>query len=119
VYDFCEMPQFYSEEFPVARKAHRCVECRAPIEKGEKHLRYAGKWDGNVSGGRQHMLCRELAMFMNSDDECAPFGAMKAAFDADDYRHRPSRHGEPFKTGRRLMARIIRRERSQRSQEER
>lgn len=77
---FCGMPEFYDETFPKARKSYPCVECSAPIENGEKHLRYAGKWDGNVSGGRQHMLCREACMFIRDkfhDGDCIGFGELR------------------------------------------
>ncbi len=72
---YCEWPVFYGESFPKARKAHHCCECSAPIEVGEKHLYWRGKWDGDFSAGRQHMLCREVCMFLNKDNsDCFAFG---------------------------------------------
>jgi hypothetical protein len=62
---YCEWPEFYSETFPKARKAHWCCECAAPIEPGETHLYWRGKWDGEFDTGRQHMLCREVCMELN------------------------------------------------------
>jgi hypothetical protein len=114
--DWCDVPEFYHEEFPVARKAHRCCECEAPIDRGEKHLRWVSKFDGSLDSGRQHMLCRELCMFMNQEgDGCCAFGMMKEAFEDEDYRfNRGYRSEEPYITGRRLMAGILRRERRHR-----
>jgi hypothetical protein len=37
----------------------------APIEVGEEHLYYRGKWDGEFTADRQHMLCREVCMELN------------------------------------------------------
>lgn len=65
----CEPPEFYSEDFPRARKQHPCVECHAPILIGEKHLYYRGKWDGEFNTGRQHMLCREICMELNQESQ--------------------------------------------------
>lgn len=76
---YCEWPEFYHETYPKARKSYRCVECAAPIEVGEVHLKYRGKWDGVVGGGRQHMLCRELCKFIRDefqDGECIGFGQL-------------------------------------------
>ena len=80
---YCEFPEIYSESFPKGRKQHRCVECAAPIEPGEKHLYYAGKWDGDFSDGRQHELCRDICMFIRDkyqSGECFPFGGLKEAW---------------------------------------
>lgn len=109
-YDDCELPGFYAEAFPVARKAHRCCECQAPIDPGEKHLRYAMKYDGTMDYGRQHMLCRELCMLMNYEgDGCCPFGGMKDTFREKDW---PLDKYDPLhKKARTLMAGILRRER--------
>lgn len=105
---WCDFPEFYHETFPKARKQHRCIECRAPIEIGEKHLYYRGKWDGDFISGRQHIVCRELCMHINSDEDCCPFGGMKDAW-GDIYFQRPIR--EEFKDIRSLMAEIKLRER--------
>jgi hypothetical protein len=113
--DFCDVPEFYSEEFPVARKPHECCECLAPIAKGEKHLRWVMKWEGTIDSGRQHMLCRELCMFMNQEgDGCCGFGEMKNQFREEDYTARWNHDEEPYRSGRRLMAQILWRERSAR-----
>jgi len=76
---YCEWPEFYAESYPKARKRHRCIECWSPIDIGEEHLYYRGKWDGDFSTGRQHLLCRDMCMSMRSRDqydECVPFGSM-------------------------------------------
>lgn len=106
----CEIPEFYGEGFPVARKPHRCCECLAPIEPGEKHLRWAAKWDGDLYYGRQHMLCRELCMFMNQEgDGCCPFGGMKDTFREEDWHL--DKYDDLHRKARTLMAGILKRER--------
>lgn len=77
----CDMgdgPSVYREAEVVARKEHPCVECNAPILKGEKHLRYSGCWDGSWGGGRQHLLCRDACVWIRDvlNEECIPFGAL-------------------------------------------
>lgn len=47
--------------FPTAAKAHRCEWCGEPIEKGEKHPHFVGKWDGEFQNWRMHFECYESA----------------------------------------------------------
>lgn len=103
----CEIPEFYSESFPIARKQHRCIECHAPIVVGEKHLSYRMKYDGMFESGRQHMVCRELCMLIRHNSECIPFGGLKEEWSNGDYMY--DKVG--FVAERRLMAKIVRRER--------
>jgi len=109
----CEIPEFYSEDFPKARKVHRCCECSAPIEVGEKHLYARSKYDGDFWHGRQHMLCRALCMLMRVRDfgDCVPFEGMKDEWTEGDWQFE-NKHGYPGRQGRLLMARIIKRERA-------
>lgn len=111
---WCEWPEFYSETYQRARKPHRCVECLAPIEVGERHLRYRGKWDGRLSGGRQHLLCRAACMWIRDhfqDGECIGFGELFDAF--GDFHCVPKRKkaDDKMRVMRRMIARIRWRER--------
>jgi hypothetical protein len=112
VSNYCEWPEFYFEIFPKARKEHKCVECQGKIPVGEKHLHYRGKWDGEITVGRQHMMCRELCMFIRDKmqgGECVPFGGLFDSWD-DMYwpptgeRNKPL--GDVDKKARSLMAQI-------------
>lgn len=116
---YCEIPIFYSETFPKARKPYACVECSAKIDVGEVHLHFRGKWpgafDGKFTEGRQHLACREACMFLRDEfqsGECIGFGDLK-----DHWRDSASpwpdrkRCREHIKKFRDLMARIIWRER--------
>jgi hypothetical protein len=79
VSDYCEWPEFYYETFPRARKEYRCCECKSPIVKGEEHLHYRGKWDGELGTGRQHLLCRKACMYIRDafqGGECIGFGQL-------------------------------------------
>ena len=74
----CIIPEFYKHWEPTARKVHRCVECGTAILKGEKHFQYVVKWEGDISGGRQHLLCMEACMLIRDEieDECILFGGL-------------------------------------------
>ncbi len=75
----CMIPEFYTHSEPIARKQHVCVECCAPILKGEKHFAYRGKWDGQLETGRQHVACMEACMYIRdhmNDGECIGFGSL-------------------------------------------
>ena len=121
---YCEWPEFYNESFPKAKKKYKCVECYAPIEVGEKHLYYRGKWDNEFSDGRQHMLCRELCMKINrattdrnTRDECFAFGDLYeewAECDLGNNRDKVLR-----KDWRDLFARIKARDRKHRTRRKR
>ena len=112
-----EEPEFYAEAFYAARKVHECVECDAPIEVGERHLAYSGKWAGEISHGRQHMLCRELCMLIRDefqDGECIALGDLHEAWHELDWRCRGT--GDPWsptdRKARSLYAKIRARERA-------
>ncbi len=75
----CEIAEFYNWSEPVARKEHRCCECSAPIRMGEKHFVATGKWDGQLSTFRQHLLCCETSMYVRdklNGGECICFGGL-------------------------------------------
>lgn len=61
----CEVPDFYNETQPIARKAHRCCECRGVIRIGEKYARCVGGYDGSVFSEAQHVACRDFAAEVN------------------------------------------------------
>lgn len=111
----CEVPQFYSHSEPVARKRHKCCECRAPILPGEQHFRYSGKWEGCLSTGRQHYACMEACMLIRDEfenGECIGFGELKSTFaDMRWQMNRTEKSVEKVRKLRSLMAAIIRRER--------
>src|SRR5579875_1654788 len=105
-WDYCEYPEFYSESFPRAKKEHRCIECFAPIEIGEMHLYYRGKWDNEFSVGRQHMLCRKLCMFIRDefqDGECFGFGDLFETWRDHNFGKKDD---EEIKKARSLMAQV-------------
>lgn len=109
----CSIPDFYTHSEPVARKRYRCVECSAPILKGEQHFKCTGKWDGDLSTHRQHLLCMEACMLIRDEieHECIGFGELRDwvgeyHFDLKAYKTKPS-----VKKLRSLLARIRLRER--------
>ena len=79
-YDY-EQPEFYRETHPVARKAHKCHECRHVIEPGETYFRASGKWDGSVS---VHKMCQNCVEIRNATDCRPPFGNLREAIEVAD-----------------------------------
>jgi hypothetical protein len=77
---YCDFPpEFWDEAFPIAAKEHRCCECRHKIQKGERYCYIKGKWDGEFSTFRQHLLCREACMTLRDTlmgGECLLFGEL-------------------------------------------
>lgn len=55
-----EMPDFYHDSFPVARKAHTCCECGENIKPGQKYQKFIGKWYGEVSTYKTCMPCYNI-----------------------------------------------------------
>ncbi len=55
-----ETASVYNESTPVARKEHRCEECRKAIPKGAKHKLVKMLYDGSWSTTRTCMLCVEI-----------------------------------------------------------
>lgn len=110
----CELPAFYTHSDPVARKQHQCCECSAPIEVGEKHFAYRGKWNGDIQTGRQHHLCMEACMLVRdvfNDHECIGFGGLFDYY--HEYRRDLADHPR-FRELARMVVRIRVRERRNR-----
>lgn len=63
--DSCEVPEFYEETYPRARKVHRCCECHGAIRPGEVYAKCVGKWDGTLDAYEQHRACRDFAAAVN------------------------------------------------------
>ena len=56
--DDCEPSAFSRIESPVARKPHRCHECRRTIQRGEQYQRFTCENDGSVVS---HKACSHCA----------------------------------------------------------
>lgn len=52
---YCE---FYRTEEPIARKKHRCEECRAVISPGERYFKESGLFEGDFFEGKKCARCR-------------------------------------------------------------
>lgn len=63
--DDFDQPSFYALSTPVARRPHRCCECRTTIPTGERYEKAVGKWDGEVGTYRTHAACAALWDFVH------------------------------------------------------
>ncbi len=53
-------PDFFVEEWPVAKKEHKCCECGEAIKPGQKYHKVAGKWEGDFSTYKTCMPCHNI-----------------------------------------------------------
>lgn len=58
--DDCEPVQAHRTNFPIARREHRCRECRAPIAVGEKYRRDSYDLEGRRCVDRTCAACYEV-----------------------------------------------------------
>jgi hypothetical protein len=52
--------EFYAERRVIARKAHRCVECRGKITPGQSYDYSSGKCEGEFFSARTCLVCVEV-----------------------------------------------------------
>lgn len=74
-----ELPRFHSEDWPKARKEHKCCECYRTIKPGERYQLFKGCWDGEWETFKTCSDCDELKNQIIGDlyvgsDEGIPFG---------------------------------------------
>ena len=69
---FCdyEAPEFFVERMRVARKSHKCVECRRGIAPGEYYEYTSGKWDGDFSVYKTCLRCQAVRKFVVEHVPC-------------------------------------------------
>lgn len=97
-------PELYSEDWPTARKTHRCCECGNEIRPGERYQKISGLWEGIFSHYKTCERCADLRDSL-SDVICAGLGELKGEYseylwetgkvsyneDTDDYIY-PNNH---------------------------
>lgn len=74
-----EIPTVCNQTTPIAKKEHKCFECRGVIEPGEKYHRTWGVWNGEVSKFKTCDDCETLRHLMGKDrdlDEWPCFGGL-------------------------------------------
>lgn len=72
-----DLPDFMAEKTVIARKLHKCCECRRPIQVGESHRSVRGKWDGEVQTFRQCARCSRVADALYREGACLWFGGLR------------------------------------------
>lgn len=55
-----EYPDVYRESKPIARKVHKCDECRCVIPKGQRYFYIWGVWDGEAQTYKNHLACHRF-----------------------------------------------------------
>lgn len=55
-----EYPECFDECFRVARKEHKCFECREPIKPKERYHYCSGVWAGEPNSYKTCMTCADL-----------------------------------------------------------
>ena len=87
-------PIFHREKRPVARKHHRCCECREPIQPGEQYQLIEGIWDEDCWA--RFKTCAECADMRDNVwrqvRDAVPFGGLLRAC-AEDVEDVLSVHG--------------------------
>jgi len=78
----CDLPSCYTSSTPLARKRHKCCECRGWIEPGEKYHRFSGIWDGEAGTFKTCDDCQTLRREVEKAlelayDEPIPFGLLR------------------------------------------
>lgn len=71
-----ELPDFCKRTTPVARKPHKCCECRRAIQPKEKYERVSGKWDFGIETYCTCMACvalREKVRSIEEREGCSPY----------------------------------------------
>ena len=85
----CELPTLYEERIIVARKAHRCCECRCEIAKGERYQSASGLWEGQFSRFSTCIACASIrddlakALPRLHYDELPAFGELREYLSED------------------------------------
>ena len=78
------MPEAFSTITRTAAIQHRCCECGAVIEKGDRYQYSSGIWDGRPDSFKQCLSCHELMTAatenMGDCDESPSFGALREWF---------------------------------------
>jgi hypothetical protein len=65
--DHGDGPTIYTTATPVARKEHRCTECREAIQIGTKYERTEGLWSGAWSTFKTCLSCVEIRDHFSCD----------------------------------------------------
>ncbi len=77
-----------SNRHPVARKEHKCTECYRKITSGEKYLREAYIWDGDLVTSKVCAHCEVVRQWLS--DECG--GWLYGALEEDIREHAEDSH---------------------------
>lgn len=66
------MTTLIADEWPVARKEHRCIWCGEPIVIGEKYRRTRLIWEGDPITNKWHKECDDAADAVDLEEGFEP-----------------------------------------------
>lgn len=66
----CEAPSAFFEKTRIARKAHRCCECKRTIAKGEPYEYASGIWEDGALSFKTCAQCAAMRKDFEHYDEC-------------------------------------------------
>lgn len=69
----CEHPKVYEQSSPVARKPHRCCECRRIIKPGERYHSFFGVYSWSAERYKWCENCQSLRQTLEEAGHCACF----------------------------------------------
>lgn len=71
--NYCEdfsRPEIFFETTHVARKEHKCSECKNIIKSGENYTRTFGKWDNEISVYKTCSICQSFRDYILDNIPC-------------------------------------------------
>lgn len=74
-----EIPEWFHNTTPTARKPHKCYECRGSIQPGERYHKFTGVWGGEFASFIRCVDCEALAEEANKGrdfDDQITFGGL-------------------------------------------
>ena len=79
-----DMPEFFCETTPRARKTHRCCECYGDISPGERYQKIVGKWCGDFATFKVCEPCQRLRSWAEDHKVYACFSELHETIENDE-----------------------------------
>ena len=86
--DYDNSPTFWNVSEPIAKKQHKCCECKRTIQAGEKYKRQFGVWDGRAEAFKMCKFCIEPASWLVSECGGYPLGDLKTEIEEHAFEYK-------------------------------